>query len=338
MDIFNNDAFSVVRLTDAINNIQYVPTRIQELGLFQTENVDTTTIVVEKNNDVLALVAPTPRGGPGVTVASARRDVRSLLVPHFEINDAVYAESVQNVRAFGQMSQLETVIGKIASKQKVHVNSMAATEEYARAGALKGIITYADGSTLNLFTEFNVAENDEIDFALTTDGSATGALRKKCAGVSRGIQNKLGAVPFSGIHAFCDDEFFDALLGNQEVRELYKGWSEAQILADSYVGINKSSYGQISFGGIVFENYRGGVGNTAFIATNKVQVFPLGVDGLFKTAYAPADYNETVNTVGQRLYSRQWDMGNGKGRYLDVQMNALQYCTRPNVLFKGKKA
>jgi hypothetical protein len=87
----------------------------------------------------------------------------------------------------------------------------------------------------------------------------------------------------------------------------------------------------------VFENYRGAVNSSAFVNTDKCHIFPLGVPGLFKTVYAPADYEETVNTMGQRLYSRTWPMPNGKGRHIDVQMNALQYCSRPKALIKGKR-
>jgi len=32
------------------------------------------------------------------------------------------------------------------------------------------------------------------------------------------------------------------------------------------------------------------------------------VPGLFRTVYAPADYIETVNTQGQRLYGKQYEM------------------------------
>ena len=64
---------------------------------------------------------------------------------------------------------------------------------------------------------------------------------------------------------------------------------------------------------------------------------PSGVPGLFRTVYAPADYIETVNTPGQRLYGKQWEMQNGKGVNLEFQMNALHYCTRPRVLIPGKR-
>ena len=63
----------------------------------------------------------------------------------------------------------------------------------------------------------------------------------------------------------------------------------------------------------MWENYRGQVGGTAFIDTNKCHIFPLGVPGLFRTYFAPADYIETVNTLGRRLYVKQYDMPNGKG-------------------------
>lgn len=333
LDIFSDDAFSVTRLTDAINDISFVPGRIGQMGLFEVESVDTTTIAIEKQGDLLVLVPPTPRGGPGTTIDKEKRSIRSLVVPHFEINDAVYAEEVQNVRAFGQERALMTVMQKVAQRMRTHVNSFIATEEFARLGAVKGVVTYADGSTLNLFNEFDVQQEQEIAFDLAN--KKEGALRAACAGVIRKIADKLGGIPFSGVHAFCGDEFFDALIKNPEVRESYLNWQAAQELRTSYVSAGQS-YGAFPFGGIMWENYRGKVGGTGFIEGSKCHIFPVGVPGLFKTVYAPADYEETVNTMGQRLYARQYPMQNGKGRHLDTQMNALHYCTRPQVLLKGK--
>jgi hypothetical protein len=337
LDIFNSNAFGVVRLTQAINNLSFVPGRIGELGLFSAQGVDTTTILVEKKGDLLILVPPSQRGGPGTTLGATRRDLRPLVVPHFEINDTVYAESVQGVRAFGsETGQLETVMGKVTERLQIAANSFAATEEFARIGAVKGVITYADGSTTNLFTEFDVSQIAELAFDLAN--KVNGNLRQFCSDIVRTISDELGGLPFSGLHAFCGDDFFDDLLKNPEVRETYKGWSEAQILRDGYLKPNRSSYGIFEFGGIVWENYRGAVGSTGFINTDKCHIFPLGVPGLFKTVWSPADYEETVNTMGKRLYARQYPMQNGKGRNLDSQMNALHYCSRPRVLLQGKRS
>lgn len=336
LDIFNNDAFSVVRLTQVINDLKHKPSRIAELGLFEEESTDTTKISIEKKGEILALVAPTPRGGPGVTLDKEKRDLRILEVPHFEINDAIYAEEVQNVHALGQEAALETVAEKVSNRLVTHVNSHAVTEEYSRMGAVTGIVTYADGSSLDLFAEFGVTAEAEIDFDLDNATPAEGALRKKCAAVTRQIGTILGGIPFTGIHAFCGDSFFDDLLSHKEVRETYKNWSEAQILRESYIGPNRSSWGIFEFGGIVWENYRGAVGNTSFIDTNKCQIFPVGVPGFFKSVRAPADYMETVNTMGQRLYAKQFRMPNDKGVHLDTQTNSLHYCSRPKALIKGK--
>lgn len=336
LDIFNNDAFSTTSLTQAIVEMKHIPSRIRELGLFETESVDTTTIAIEKKGDILALIPPTPRGGPGTTIGKEKRDMRSLIVPHFEVNDAVYAEEVQNVRAFGQQQQLETVAMKVAQRLRTHANSHDATEEHARMGAITGVVTYADGSTLDLFTEFGVTAETEIDWDLDNATPVDGILRKKCAGVIRQVSDILGGVPFSGLHAFVGDTFFDQLLQHNEVRATFDGWSEARILRDGYIGPNRSSYGIFEFGGIVWENYRGAVNGTAFIDATKCQIFPMGVPGLFKSVYAPADYEETVNTMGQARYARQYPMPNGKGRNLDSQMNVLSYCSRPKTLIKGK--
>ncbi|BEV44689.1 major capsid protein [Afipia carboxidovorans] len=336
LDLFRNPAFGVVPLTDAINKLKFVPGRIGQMGIFRTRSVATTSILLEEKNGILTLVAPTPRGGPGQTAEKPKRSVRSLAVPHFEINDAVMAEEVQGVRAFGQENAVEMVMDKVSERSQMHSQSMDATEEYARLGAVKGIITYADGSTLNLFDEFGVTQIEEIawDFANKKDGN----VRAQCTALYRLMAAELGAVPFSGIHALCGDAYFDALIKNNEVRATYLQQQDAAQLREAYVNNGASgSFGSFNFGGIHFENYRGQVGNTAFVDTDKAHFFPVGAPGLFSTVYAPADYNETVNTMGKRLYEKIYPMQNDKGMHLDVQMNALSYCTRPRVLIKGKQ-
>lgn len=336
LDIFKNDAFGVVPLTDAINQLKFVPGRIAQMGLFRATSVSAITIAIEKKGSALILVPPTPRGAPGTTVGTERRNLRDLRIPHFEINDAVMAEQVQGVRTFGSESLLETVQDKIMERGGEHSQSFAATTEFSQIGAIKGVVTYADGSTLDLFDEFDVTQMDEVDFDLDNADPTDGVLRKKCAGIIRALGGELEGIPFSGVHAFCGDNFFDDLLQHSEVRDTYKGYSAAAILREGYVK-NGASWGSFEFGGITFENYRGAVGATGFVDTDKCHIFPLGAPGLFRTYWAPADYNETVNTMGQRLYAKQYEMPNGKGVHFDVQMNELNICTRPRALIKGKR-
>ncbi len=131
LDVFEGDAFSVIRLTQAINDITYAPGRLGQMeGMFEVSNVDTTKVAVERKGDLLVIVPPTVRGGPGVTIsAEPGRELRTLDVPHFEINDSIVAESIQNVRAFGTEAVLQTIASKVAARLSIHVNSFAATED-----------------------------------------------------------------------------------------------------------------------------------------------------------------------------------------------------------------
>lgn len=340
LDVFNSNAFGVLSLTDAINKAPFVPGRAGQLIDWAERGVTTTSIMLEEQDGVLALINPTPRGGPGETAAKGGRTARMLRIPHYEINDAIYAEEVQGVRAFGQESTVQTVLAQVNARQQEHVLlKLDPTLEYQRVGAIKGVILNGDGSTLyNLFTEFGVTQETEIDFDLDNANPASGALRKKCAGAVRAMTDNLGAAPVIGAHAFCGNAFFDDLLAHKEVVESYKGTPMAQVLREGYVYPNGDKvYGAFEFGGIVWENYRGSVGGQPFIGADACHIFPVGTPGLWRTVYAPADYIETVNTPGLPRYTRQHPMANGKGIHLDSQMNALSYCTRPKALLKGKR-
>jgi hypothetical protein len=340
LDIFQNDAFSVTTLTDTINKLKFVPGRIGQLNLFSERGVTTTSVVLEERGGLIQLIGPTPRGGPGHTLPKPGRNARAIFVPHFEINDAVMAEEVQGVRAFGQETQVETVQGIVGERQALHTQSMAVTQEFSRMGALRGVVQYADDSELDLFTSFGVTAPADVFLDLSASSPGPGDLRRAVSGITRTVANSLDGVPFTGLMAFAGDDFYDDLVSHPEVRETYLGWQAAQELRQGFInptagGASGGTYGAFPFGGILWENYRGAIGDVPMVDPDEAHIFPLGVPGLFRTYYAPADYIETVNTVGQRLYGKQYEMPNGKGINLDTQMNALDICTRPAVLVRA---
>lgn len=339
LDIFNSDAFSVIRMTEAMREISYVPGRIGSLGLFQVENIDTLDVAIEKADaEALILVPSSPRGAPGDTRDFAKRAMRKLSVPHFQRNDAIYADEVMQVRAFGSETAVQTLQGKLASKAAAHSQDFALTEEYHRLNVIKtGNLLDADGTVLyNYATEFGESLPAEIDFDLDNASPVDGILRQRCTAVIRQIGTTLGGLPWRTIHAFCGDAFFDDLLKHKEVRDTYKNYADAATLRNAYIADGSSgSWGMFEFGGIFWENYRGG--GPVSIDTDKCHIFPTGVPQFFKTIYAPADYIETVNRPGQRLYAKQWEMPNGKGVNVEFQMNALHYCTRPRALIRGRR-
>ena len=78
----------------------------------------------------------------------------------------------------------------------------------------------------------------------------------------------------------------------------------------------------------------GTLGTRRFIAAGEAHAFPVGTVDTFATYFAPADFNETVNTLGQSLYAKQEPRKFDRGTDLHTQSNPLPMCHRPGVLIK----
>jgi len=325
LDVFNDNAFSCVSLTEAINKAPYKPSRLGELGLFEKRSITTTTAVIEERQGILAIL-PTAARGTMETVAKPKaRKAYAFPVPHIPYNDAVLAAEVQDVRAFGSETELETVAAVVNDKLIDMRASHEVTHEWHRIGAIKGQILDADSSVLfNLWDVFSLTQ-DTVDFDL---GDTTSNIKGHCQTVMRNMDAALGATPYSSVRVFCGDNFFDALINHTLVRGAYDRWQDGEFLREQQYREG------FPFGGLYFENYRGNVGGTAWIATGEAYAVPMGVRGLFTHYSAPADFIETVNTRGLEVYAKQERMPFDKGIELHTQSNPLIICTRPQVLQK----
>ena len=336
LDWINDDDFSVVSLTNAINKMDHVPGRVGELAFAGAgEGINTYTPVVEEKSESLTLIQSSARGAPAEQETVDKRTLRSLVVPHIKLEQTINAYQIQNVRAFGSSDALVGVqavinqqLGKLARRHDL-------TLEHLRFGAIKGDVLDADGSSLaNLFTVFNVTQETEVDFALTT---TTTDVRGKCSDVIRKMKrNAKTLLPSSArVHALCSDEFFDSLINHDNVKGVYDGWAAAERrMGESYV------HGIFEFGGIFFENYQGTDDNsTVAVAANKVHLFWANVPGLYAEYYAPGDFMETSNSIGLPRYAKlAQDMEFNRWVKLHTQQNPLPICLRPKTLMKGKKA
>lgn len=332
LDVFKTDAFSMLSLTDAILKAPYKPARIGQLGLFGEKGIRTTSVMVEEKDGQLSLIPTSPRGSPGDSLGAVKRIGRSLTVPHLLRRAAVMADEVQGIRAFGSETELEAV-QDLVNQRLVELRAMhEVTLEYHRVGAVKGLILDADGTStiFNLFTEFGVTQQTH-NFAFTV---ATTDVRGQCIAVARKIEDALGAAVYSGLRAFCSPEWFDALLNHATVIDSFK-YQEGQVLRED---LRRG----FTFGGITFEEYRGTVGGVAFIPANEAYAFPEGVvtekGPLFTTSFAPADYVETVNTLGLPIYAKQQEMDFQKGIDIESQSNPLALCLRPRSVIKLTKS
>ena len=325
------DDFTLETMTAAINSHGFVPGQLGQLGIFNEDGVATTTIKIEEQDGTLSIIEPSPRGGPGSTVDDDERSTIAFEIDHYEINDSVKAEEVQGVRMFGSNDQAETLLNRVDGKTQKHARLFDTTLEHQRIGTIKGVVVSGKGKVLhNLYDRFGIAVPAPIVLGLGAEQANIISTLK--SDVVHKVEDELDDF-FDHIHAMAGRAFMAQLWDQKAIRETFLADNQGYKLRDGAPDV-------LTAGGITFERYKTGRKATkannsaAFIADTEAQVFPVGVPDLFLTRYAPADLEETVNTIGLPRYSRQYKMPNGKGRHLDSQMNAISLCTKPKVLLR----
>lgn len=334
MDIFNDDAFSLVSMTAGVERMPTVPTFLGSLNLFQSEGITTNIASIEQRGNTLSLIPTSQRGTQPVSGVTDKRSMRNFNIPRIAKFDQVFAAEIQGIRAFGTESELETVVQKVAQKQASLLRDLALTLEYHRLGAIQGILLDADGSTLyNYFTEFGISQPAEIDFDLDNATPARGALMAKVKQVKRTIIRALGqAAPGIRIIALCGDTFFDQFTSHSEVEKTYLNWQAAETLRAGEV------FSSFRWGEINWVNYQGTDDNsTVAIGADKVKFIVQGVPGLFRRINGPGETLDAVNTIGRDIYS-MLVRDNDRNMWVQPEVYAypLHICTRPEVLLRGR--
>lgn len=325
LDIFNDDAFSMVSLTKAINTGDHLPQRLAELGLFSEEGITTTSAMIEQKGNTLSLVPAGTRGAPADATSGDKAKLIPFPTVHLPQRATVLADTVQNLRAFGTESEVETVQSVVNQRLTKLRRNIDATIEYHRMGAIKGQVLDSDGSTvlLDLYTAFGVTQQTQA-MAL---GTTTTKVRELIVKAKRKAEDALGAQMYRGMRAFCSADFFDAFVSHGAVEAAYDRWMNGEFLRQD---VRAGFY----HGGVFWEEYRGSVGGVPFIAAGEAYLVPEGVPDLFVTHYAPADYMETVNTIGLPYYAKQEAMRLNKGVEIEAQSNPLCLNTRPRAIVK----
>lgn len=330
-DVFRSDLFTTASMTAFIDEVPYVPQRLAELGIFAVDGIATTTAWIERRGSVLTLVSNSPRGGVGQNVTIDRRQAIPFQAAHLQLDDTIYADEIQNVRAFGSADQLLGVQQVRDQRLTKMSQSLDLTLEYHRLGAIQGVVLDADGTTVleDLFDKFSITEPDavslELDAAWTVaDG---GVLLKAITPVLRAIDAELGGFQPSGYYAACGDDFFDELVSHPERGPQYQFQQNARDQAGD-------SRRQFIYGGVVWENYRGS--GAVAIEDDEARLIPTGVPELFKQLFAPADTMAAVNTMGLVKYAMSAPDPSGHDKFisLSAQSNPITFCTRPRVLRK----
>ena len=328
LDVFNSNVFGMISLTESIMKLPEMPSKLGDMGIFKSVPVNTTSVTIEEYQGKLSLLQTAPRGTRAVEQPHAKRKQRAFVVPHIPAFDSVKADEVQNVRDFGNAGNLQSIATIVNNRLQSMKDNISVTREWHRAGAIQGILYDADGTTVlyNWFTEFGVTQQTKnFDFSPTT---TTVDVKAAATQVNRLITHTLGRTPFTGINAICGDNFWDAFMSCKSVQAAYLNSTSNEMLRN----IQRDGF---NFAGVTWWNYSSKIGDTFVIPTDNAFFVPTGAGDLFQEYLAPADYIETVNTMGLEYYAKQERQPMDKGIDMEAQCNPLNICTRPSAVIKG---
>ena len=329
-DIFNNAAFGTAEMTEAVNVIPTQYGAVNQLGIFKEKGIKTTSVEVEKKNGVLNILTANEPSAPGSVNTSGKRELVSLNVAHFVLNDRINAGDVQNIRKFGTSDELEAVQDVVNDKLAEMKAKHEITLEYMRCGALQGLVKDGEGNTIvDLFDKFGVNQKEQKFKTSDAKTNIPTTLRD----VKRYLEKNLKGEVMSGVLCLCSGNFFEAIVNHDSIKDAYHAYQGTTPYRDDL------RYDFV-FNGIHFIEYEGSASNSKgsvlrFIPDNEAIFLPLGTRNVFETVFAPADYVEAVNTVGLPYYAKQELAPMGRGVDVQTQSHPLPICKRPDLLVKA---
>lgn len=340
IDVFNQDAFSMLEMTAALNKADHKPSWLGGMGIFEPYPIRTTTFDVEKIDDKLSLVATSPRGAPIKERTDERADIRNFRTFRIALSSTLYADEIQQIREFGTETEVKAAAKELLKKQAKLRNDIELTWERMRLGAIQGKVLDANGVTVlqDWYALWGIAEPAVIDYALGTDSTATRAIRKISQNVVRSMQrsSKGSWVPGqTRVIGLCDDNFYDKLVNNPEVVSTFANWEAAASLRQGKI------WDLFDYGEILWMNYRGTDDNSTVAVSSdnsgKVKFFPWKANEVFQHVMAPGEGFDMVNTPGQMWYT--WnvidrDTNAWVRNYVASYMSFI--CLRPEMLRQGQ--
>ncbi|MDX9862022.1 MAG: major capsid protein [Rhodospirillales bacterium] len=325
---FEAGGYSLAEMTQAINILPNIYTRLGQMGLFRFEGITQRSALIEQAEGVLNLLPTVPLGGPATVANRDTRSMRSFTIPWIPHDDVITPQDIQGVRGFGVADAADPLATTMERKLTRMRAKHAQTREYMEVNALRGIVKDGAGTTLyNYFTEFGLAQQ-ATDFVL---GTAATNIQAKVREILRKVETELKGETMTGVLALVAPEFFDKLIGHAKVEDAYKYYSStgAQPLRDD-------TRRRFPFAGILFEEYNATVtlstgATETLIPAGEGIAFPLGTMDTFVTYGAPANLIETVNTVGLPMYARQIARNDGSAIDVKTEASILPVNKRPRL-------
>ncbi|WP_456095336.1 major capsid protein [Paracoccus beibuensis] len=293
----------------------------------------TETVQVDRESYGHQLLGSTARDVVAAATTSSRKR-GTYPINSQKIGDKVVitASDFRNLRKTGELS-LEDFQSVLDKRLVEKFGNIDMTQEFLRISAVKGFIPNLDdvaGAPLvDFFTLYGIARPAVLEMNLGAASPKAGAVRQKVTEAIRAIKAGLGAgVKASKIVVACETSAFDALRETKELRDAFQRAEDG-----SYLWADGTR--PVVFGGVEFFEYTG-IGLDA----GEMVFIPLGVPGMLKTVFTPADHIELVNEEGiQRVVMpARGDSGTldfGKGWEAEVASFPVHYNLRPEAVVRA---
>lgn len=312
-----------VELTDILVEIPRNISIIDALGLFEDVYVSQKRIEIQRAQYSNHLVKDKNWDAKADTIVS--RPVKGFLqiaIPNFELRDAIKPSDIDGVAKVSSILEaqgLETVMDVRIEKLAVINDALDLTQDVARMQLLmkgtvyapSGTLATSYGDTVDFYQELGVTRqtvNLELSGASDPRISASNLTRK----MREALRNSPTKGNFRALVVLCGTEFFDAVYTNPFVTDAVKYFS--QDLSKLLLGLPSQAQGysasfrSVEVWGITFIDagtggYDGPDGVfVPWIEEDQAIAIPLGVRGMFKSYYAPANTFSAVNSKSTGRY------------------------------------
>lgn len=320
----STSAYNIVNMTQAINVLPNTPTLLADLNLFTPSYQATTYVQIERRDGQLSLVENRPRGAVGDPVKDYQGTPKTFNMLHFVKDDIVRADDVQNLRAFGSITQAQSVAQLVNDKLAMMKADIDYTREHAMLGALKGKILDSNGTTVltDIYKEFGLSRT-EYNWQLSSDKTDVGILidqyKIAFAKLKKGEMT-------NGLIALCSPNFMEKLISHKSIKELYLRHQDGKIYREGSTDV------EFIHKGIRFMVYADEFASGLKVGDDEAIILPTGTRNVFREYFAPADMNATVNTKALAYYASREKLPHDKGWSLHAQSNPLALVLRPELV------
>ena len=333
LDIFNNDAFTLSSMSQAIDKATYTPDGIIGSGIFTPEPIRTESFGIETRKGTVSVVPFSERGEK--RIVRDKTNLRSMInisTPRLALTSTIRAHELAFLREFNTEDQIAEVQKEIARRQfgpTGLVTDVNLTLEKMAMGAIDGIILdHLGGELYNYFTILGETAAPAITLALSTlsGGAARVEITQK---VLRPMRAKAQGAQFQYLRAICGATAFDNLNKNPEYRESYVAQQAGAELRESY--FEKP----VMFAGVEWVEYQGTDDDSFKVADDQVKFVPWGRNNIFSRVMSPGESFSQIGQLGQPLYSSIIvDDKRDEFVDLDVSTYSLMVNRRPDMTTK----